>query len=196
MRIGISIARNPLRRSARAGLLHHLVNLFEGKTLRLWDEEVGVHEGAGAEAAPDEEDGGAQVGLVGVDHVGGDDGDDLVVELAGEGRMLNVENVRYSRASWRLWIDRHRGSGWGEGRSRQSGSVVWRSAVAFQSEWNMKLTQAPGPQVEAKKKIKIAMKEICAFTAPVLFAREFFGSAGSGWVWLKPTVIPMMATRN
>jgi len=59
---------------------------------------------------------------------------------------------------------------------------------------------APGPQVEAKKKIKMAMKEIWALTAEMLSASRtsLVGSVllGSGWVWLKPTVTPMMATRN
>lgn len=31
--------------------------------------------------------------------------------------------------------------------------------------------QAPGPQVEAKKKMKMAMKAICALTAEMLLAR-------------------------
>lgn len=60
--------------------------------------------------------------------------------------------------------------------------------------------QAPGPQVEAKKKMKMAMKEICALTAEILLAREsvFVGSDGSGmsWVRLNPTVTPTMATMN
>jgi len=55
---------------------------------------------------------------------------------------------------------------------------------------------APGPQVEAKKKMKIAMKAIWALTAEMLSARLTSGSLGSGWVWLKPTETPIMATRN
>jgi len=77
--------RNPLGRSARGGLLHHLVHLLQSKTLGLGDEEVGVDEGAGAERAPEEEDLGAKVALVSVDHVGGDDGDDAVPEPVGGG---------------------------------------------------------------------------------------------------------------
>jgi hypothetical protein len=56
--------------------------------------------------------------------------------------------------------------------------------------------QAPGPQVEAKKKMKIAMKAICALTAEMLLASDRVESDGSGWVWLNPTVIPIMATKN
>jgi hypothetical protein len=71
---------------AGSGLLEHAIDLFEGQTLGLWDEEEGVDEGDGAEAAPDEEDLGAQIALVGADHVGGDDGDDAVPEPVGGGR--------------------------------------------------------------------------------------------------------------
>lgn len=39
---------------------------------------------------------------------------------------------------------------------------------------------APGPQVEAKKKMKIAMNAIWAFTAEMLSARLTSGSLGSG----------------
>jgi hypothetical protein len=70
--------RLPLGGSARGGLLHHLVDLFEGKTLSLRNEEVGVHESACAEATPHEEDAGLEVALVGVDHVRGDDSDDTM----------------------------------------------------------------------------------------------------------------------
>lgn len=75
--VGIGVAWAPLGGCTRAGLLHHFVDLLERQALCLGDEEIGVHKGAGAEAAPDEEDGGSQVGFVGVDHVGGDDSDDL-----------------------------------------------------------------------------------------------------------------------
>lgn len=67
----------PLGRGPRGGLLHHLVDLLQGETFGLGDEEVGVDEGAGAKGAPDEEDFGLKVALVLVDHVGGDDSDDL-----------------------------------------------------------------------------------------------------------------------
>lgn len=41
---------------------------------------------------------------------------------------------------------------------------------------------APGPQVDAKKKMKMAMKAICALTADTLLARLLSGSLGSGCV--------------
>ena len=74
--------RDPLAGGARAGLLHHAVDLLEGQALGLGHEEVGVDEAAGAEGAPDEEDFGAEVrvALVRSDHVWGDDGDDAVPE--------------------------------------------------------------------------------------------------------------------
>ena len=58
--------------------------------------------------------------------------------------------------------------------------------------------QAPGPQVEAKKKMKMAMKAICALTAEMLLARKtgVVGSVLILWVLLKPIVTPMMATMN
>lgn len=69
--------RDPSGRGARVGLLQHAVDLLEGETLGFGHEEVGVDEADGAEAAPDEEDLGAEVALVLADHVRGDDGDDL-----------------------------------------------------------------------------------------------------------------------
>ena len=69
--------RHPLAGVAGGGLLEHAVDLLEGETLGLGDEEVGVDEADGAEGAPDEEDFRAEVALVGADHVGGDDCDDL-----------------------------------------------------------------------------------------------------------------------
>jgi hypothetical protein len=54
--------------------------------------------------------------------------------------------------------------------------------------------QAPGPQVLAKKKMKMAMKAIWALTAEMLTARV--SPAAFSKVLLNPTVTPMMATRN
>lgn len=80
-----SVGRLPLSRCARRSLSHHLVDLFERQTLGLRDKEVSVHESDGAETTPDEEDRGAEVALVLVDHVRGDDGDDGVPEPVGGG---------------------------------------------------------------------------------------------------------------
>lgn len=74
---GEGAVRHPLGRVPRRGLFHHAVHLFERETLCLRDEEVRVDERGGAEAAPDEEHFGAEVASIRVDHVGGDDGDDL-----------------------------------------------------------------------------------------------------------------------
>ena len=68
----------PFTGVAGCGLFQHAVDLFEGETLGFGDEEVGVDEAADAEGAPDEEDFGAEVAFVGVDHVGGDDCNDLI----------------------------------------------------------------------------------------------------------------------
>jgi hypothetical protein len=76
----------PSRRlSGGSNLLHHSVDLLEGKTLGLPHEEVGVDVAKNTKTTPDEEDLGLEVGLVGVDHVRGDDGDDTVPEPVGGG---------------------------------------------------------------------------------------------------------------
>ena len=68
---------DPFGRVTGRRLLQHAIDLFERETLGLGNEHVGVDETADAEGTPDEEDFGAQVALVIVDHVGGDDCDDL-----------------------------------------------------------------------------------------------------------------------
>ncbi len=72
--------RHPFRRSPWVCLLQHLVDLLEGKTLSLGNEEVCEGEGDAAEGSPEKEDLGAEVGIsgVGADEVGGDDPDDLL----------------------------------------------------------------------------------------------------------------------
>ena len=67
----------PSSGGARSSLLHHLVDLLQGQALGLGDKEVGVDESASAERAPDEEHLGTEVALVSVNHVRGDDGNDL-----------------------------------------------------------------------------------------------------------------------
>ena len=64
-----------------------LVDLLEGQTLGLVDHEVDEGDADEAEAAPDEEDLGLQVGVAGalVDHVGGGVGDGPVEEPVGGG---------------------------------------------------------------------------------------------------------------
>lgn len=86
----------PLGGSARSGLLHHLVDLLQGETLGLGNQEVGVDESAGTERAPDVEHLGTEVALVRVNHVGGDDGNDLRVLLAGSFLFRQTETVTYA----------------------------------------------------------------------------------------------------
>jgi len=69
--------RYPFARVPGGGFLEHAVDLLEGETLGLRDQEVGVNEADSAEGAPDEEDLRAEVAFGGADHVGGDDTDDL-----------------------------------------------------------------------------------------------------------------------
>src|SRR5947207_476218 len=55
-------------------LLHdavEFVNLFEGETLGLVDHEIDEGDADKAEGAPDEEDFGLKIGVLGVYHVGG-----------------------------------------------------------------------------------------------------------------------------
>ena len=77
-----SAVRLPLARGARSRLFEHLIDLLEGETLGLRNEEIGEQEGNAAKTAPHEEDVGAEVsGVVTVgDEVGSDDTDDAVPE--------------------------------------------------------------------------------------------------------------------
>ena len=69
--------RDPLAAVAGVRLLQHAIDLLEGEALGLGNEEVGVDEAANAERAPNEEDFGAEIAAVRVNHVRGDDCDDL-----------------------------------------------------------------------------------------------------------------------
>lgn len=75
--LGESDSGLPLGRGTWGRLLHHLVNLFQGQTLSLRNDEVRVDERNGAKAAPDKEDRRFKVALIFVNHVGGDDSNDL-----------------------------------------------------------------------------------------------------------------------
>ena len=55
---------NPLGGCSWGALLHHTINLLQGQTLGLGDEEVGIDESASAETAPDEEDGRFEVSVL------------------------------------------------------------------------------------------------------------------------------------
>jgi hypothetical protein len=84
------VAGLPLGRGPWGGLGHHLINLLQGQTLGLGNEEVGVNESDCAETSPDEEHGGAEVTLLNTDHVRGDDGNDGVPEPVGGGGERNT----------------------------------------------------------------------------------------------------------
>jgi hypothetical protein len=89
-RAGEGLVGYPLGGGTGGGLLHHAVDLLEGKTLGLGNQEPRVDEGASTETGPDEEDGRSEVALVGVDHVGGDDSDDGVPQPVGGGGEGNT----------------------------------------------------------------------------------------------------------
>lgn len=78
---GEGLAGLPFGGGARSRLFHHLINLLEGQALGLGDEEIGVDESARAETTPDEKDGGLEVAAVFIDHVWGDNGNDLQESL-------------------------------------------------------------------------------------------------------------------
>ena len=83
---GVGRVRLPSwRLSGGSSLFHHSVDLLKRETLGLPDEEVGVNVAKNTKTTPDEEDLGLEVGLVGVDHVGGDHGDDTVPKPVGGG---------------------------------------------------------------------------------------------------------------
>jgi hypothetical protein len=83
--LGVGRVRDPLARGARRRLLEHAVDLLEAQALGLGDEEVREEHAGGAGGAPDEEDLGLEVTVVGVDHVRGDEADDEVPEPVGGG---------------------------------------------------------------------------------------------------------------
>ena len=72
-----SRVRYKFGRGSRASLLKHLVDLLEGETLSLRNEQVCVYPASEAQGAPEEEDACAQIGFVSSDEVRGYDGDDL-----------------------------------------------------------------------------------------------------------------------
>lgn len=129
--------RLPLGRGPWRGLLHHLVDLLEGESLGLGDEEVGVEEGAGAEGSPDEEHLGLEIALVLVNHVWSDDGDDL-------SRLL-VKPITYATHTSLLLTQ------------FQSQLDAVDRATPRERMGRGKIspmtTQAPGPQALAKKKM-------------------------------------------
>lgn len=96
---GPSAVWHPLGGCSRSGLFQHAVDLLEGKTLGLRDEDVSVDEAGSAEGAPDEEDTGLEVGLsrVAADHVWGDDSNDAVPEPVGGSGQANTTRTDWQR---------------------------------------------------------------------------------------------------
>lgn len=80
LNILILTIRSPLRTLSRTSLLKHLINLFKTQAFGLVDTEVSEEEGKTASTSPNEEDFDAQVALVCVYDVRGDEGDDEVPE--------------------------------------------------------------------------------------------------------------------
>lgn len=70
---------NPFGGCTRSSLFHHTVDLFESEPLTFRHEEVGIYETADAEGAPQPEDVGTQVALIGSDKIRSDDGDNLLI---------------------------------------------------------------------------------------------------------------------
>lgn len=116
---GESRGRHPAGGVAGVGLFQHPVNLFQGKTLRLRNQEIGVDEAGGAERAPDEEDLGAKVPLVRANHVRCNNSNDLnqIRQQVHVSEVTTGYNLRSSIANSRRWKEQHRGNGLGEGRS-------------------------------------------------------------------------------
>jgi len=76
----------PCGRGTSSRLSKHVIDLLEGQSLSLGDEEVGVDESACAQTTPNPEDVGTEITLVRSDHIRGDDSDDGVPEPVGGGR--------------------------------------------------------------------------------------------------------------
>jgi len=98
----------PCSRSSRRGLLHHAIDLLEGQSLRLGNEEIRIDECTSAETAPQEEDVGSQISFVGLDHVRGDGGNDGIPQPVGSGGERdttgsNGERIDFSNKHPRAW---------------------------------------------------------------------------------------------
>lgn len=66
------LMRNPLGGGPRSGFRHHLVDLLERKTLGLRNHEESEEERQSTSSSPHEENLGAEVSLIPVDHVRSD----------------------------------------------------------------------------------------------------------------------------
>lgn len=83
-----SLVRLPLGRGSGSSLLHHLINLFERKSLGLGNKEITVDERSRAKTAPNEENGRFEVSTVLSDHVGSNDSNDRVPQPISVGLLV------------------------------------------------------------------------------------------------------------
>lgn len=179
--LGESDSGFPLGRGTWGRFLHHLVNLFQGQALGLRNDEVRIDERHSAKAAPDEEDGRFKVALIFVNHIGGDDGNDLYASKV----RITIQGTRTGEGERKRTVFQSQFEAVDNATPR---ARIGRGKISPMT------IQAPGPQVEAKKEMKMAMNAIWALTAGMLSATDV--PSGRGWVLLKPTVTPMMPTRN
>jgi len=84
---GESAVRDPFGGCPWSSLFQHTINLLEGETLGLGNEDECIDQAQGAEGAPNEEDARTEIGFMWIcaDHIGGDDCDDAVPEPVGSG---------------------------------------------------------------------------------------------------------------
>lgn len=137
--------RNPLGRSAGGALLQHGVDLLQSETLGLGHEEVCVDEAQTAQTAPDVEDLGSKVSLVGVNHVRSDDGDDAV-PYDRENCTVSYCPVHTQNKLREMWdCNLH--------SQLEAVDMATPLARMGREKTSPITTQAPGPQVVAKKKM-------------------------------------------
>lgn len=95
-----SAMRSPFSTIPWGSLLQHLVNLLEGETLHLRDEEVGESHGEDTEGSPDKEDLCSEVGVsfLRSHEVGSDDGDDLYQSIVSRQciSLLELDQKAYA----------------------------------------------------------------------------------------------------
>jgi hypothetical protein len=71
--LSVSVVGDPTGGLAGGNFVHHSVNLLEGQSFGLRDEEVGEEDTDGASGSPEEEDLWSEVGLILSDEVWGND---------------------------------------------------------------------------------------------------------------------------
>ena len=132
----IRAVRHPLRRCSWRSLLQHAVHLLEGETFGLRDEHVGIDEAEEAKRAPEEEHFGTEIGVAAAvtDEVGRDNSDDLgkISTMSQDFRQAGPTQFHSQLEE----VDK------ATPRARIGSGKI--SPIS---------TQAPGPQVVAKKKM-------------------------------------------